>query len=443
MPTESDPIMRSPLSRPTRGRAAVLGLAAALVASATVLPAAGAFASEGLVVFCPPATQKVGVAVDEYINDAEEGSGIGSVLAGSLPPGISLVQVPTLGAKYKGTPTTPGHYDFTLRMTTTGGTPDDKACSVNVVAGDWATDRIGGVDRYESSVLVSETAVAAPSSTVYIASGENFADALSVSAIAAARKAPLLLTSSASVSTRVSESVVRYRPTDIVVIGGENTIKQTVLDQIHAAVPAATITRIGGVDRYAVSRSLITNAKFGAPASTSLFVASGQVFPDALSASPAAALMPAPVLLVNGSATHLAPEDVALITARGVNRSFVFGGSDTLSSGIENDLRSTAGSVERIEGVNRYVGSAKVAARFFTTASPSNTVYLATGATYPDALAGGVLAGVKKSPILLVGKSCMTAEVAAEVRRLNPAKLVLLGGPNSLDATLTNLPVCA
>lgn len=162
---------------------------------------------------------------------------------------------------------------------------------------------------------------------------------------------------------------------------------------------------------------------------------------DALSASPAAAKIGTPVLLVNGEATALTPAEKTLLTSRGVTNATVFGGEDTLSAGVATDIKSVTGAVNRIEGDDRFIVSANITAANYT--GPTDTVYFATGANYPDALAGGVLAGVKSAPILLVRKYCVAPEVAAQVRALAPKHIVLLGGPASLDANLENLPLCS
>jgi hypothetical protein len=91
---------------------------------------------------------------------------------------------------------------------------------------------------------------------------------------------------------------------------------------------------------------------------------------------------------------------------------------------------------------NRDVGSARVAAKYFPATPPSDNVYLATGASHPDALTGGVLAGHDRSPILMVKQVVHVTEVAAQITRLTPERIVLLGGPDSPDA-LGSLTVCS
>jgi putative cell wall-binding protein len=55
--------------------------------------------------------------------------------------------------------------------------------------------------------------------------------------------------------------------------------------------------------------------------------------------------------------------------------------------------------------------------------------YVTTGANYPDALAGGPAAAREGGPVLLVRHGAVSLAVAAELDRLNPARIVVLGGP--------------
>nr|WP_228508878.1 cell wall-binding repeat-containing protein [Herbiconiux sp. VKM Ac-1786] len=299
-------------------------------------------------------------------------------------------------------------------------------------------ERISGEDRYDTA---SQIAGYKKTPLVYIASGENYPDALSAAATAAERQAPLLLTTKKELPYYVRTQLSAYlKPENIVVVGGEAAVSADVIADLSGLSNHPTVTRIAGADRFEVSRNLITHPTIGAPSSSSVFVATGLKFPDALSASPAAAKTQAPVLLVNGASTGLTPQEKALLTARGVSSSTVIGGEDTVSSGIAADLSVLGAKVTRLDGDDRFLTAAKVVSATFT--APVDTVYLATGSDFPDALAGGVLAGRNNSPVLLVRKECLPAEVAAQVRALAPKHLVLLGGPAVLDATLGTMPLC-
>jgi putative cell wall-binding protein len=427
-------------------RPTVIALASVAIglASALLAPNAASALSPSLQL-CPPAVQKLGTEYNEDFFDSHEGSFTVSIIDGALPPGISIFN-PGWAGRYTGTPSQSGSYQFTYQTVDQNhGDVQSKTCRVDVVSATSILDRIDGSDRYDVAANIALRMLAdgttAKGRIVYLASGNNFSDALSASSVAAQHGAPLLLTASGRLPAQTARMMTILEPKQIVVVGGENSVSAPVIMELQRQHHGVAITRIGGADRFAVSRNLIGDPSFGAMASTSIYVASGLTFPDALSASPAAAKINTPVLLVDGRATTLTADEKTLLTVRGVTTPTVFGGEDTLSAGIAADLRSVTGSIARIEGDDRFIVSANVVKANYT--GPLDTVYLATGASYPDALAGGVIAGVNKSPILLVQKTCMVADVADQIRALAPKHIVLLGGPNSLAANLEALPVCS
>ncbi len=71
-----------------------------------------------------------------------------------------------------------------------------------------------------------------------------------------------------------------------------------------------------------------------------------------------------------------------------------------------------------------------ISAQNFPTA---NTVIIASGENFPDALASSGLAGCVNGPILLTKRSQLPSTVAAEIRRLGASKAIIVGGPVAVD----------
>ncbi|MGZ6272276.1 MAG: cell wall-binding repeat-containing protein, partial [Candidatus Limnocylindrales bacterium] len=65
--------------------------------------------------------------------------------------------------------------------------------------------------------------------------------------------------------------------------------------------------------------------------------------------------------------------------------------------------------------------------------------YLATGLAFPDALAGAVAAALDGAPILLVGGATVPAATLAELRRLDPTQLVVLGSTSAVSSGVVTL----
>jgi len=60
--------------------------------------------------------------------------------------------------------------------------------------------------------------------------------------------------------------------------------------------------------------------------------------------------------------------------------------------------------------------------------STTEVVYIATGDNFPDALGAGAVAGVNAGPVLLVQQNAIPAPILAELNRLQPEKIIIVGG---------------
>lgn len=79
-----------------------------------------------------------------------------------------------------------------------------------------------------------------------------------------------------------------------------------------------------------------------------------------------------------------------------------------------------------IAGSNRIATAIQASQAAFRSA---DTVVIATGYNWPDALGGTSLAGVLKAPILLVEPNALPGAAATEIRRLGAKRAIILGGP--------------
>jgi hypothetical protein len=74
----------------------------------------------------------------------------------------------------------------------------------------------------------------------------------------------------------------------------------------------------------------------------------------------------------------------------------------------------------------------------WTFAAGVPIAFIATGANFPDALAGAAAAGVLGGPVLLTTRDSLPAVTAAELARLRPARIVVLGSSGVVsDAVLS------
>src|SRR5690606_30986083 len=88
---------------------------------------------------------------------------------------------------------------------------------------------------------------------------------------------------------------------------------------------------------------------------------------------------------------------------------------------------------ERLGGSNRYDTGLAIVGSAFDSAG---TAFIATGRTFPDALAATGAAGSQGSPVILVDgvASRVSGDVLAALDRLGVSKIVIAGGPGAVSA---------
>lgn len=196
----------------------------------------------------------------------------------------------------------------------------------------------------------------------------------------------------------------------------------------------ASATRVSGNDRYATAANIATEA-FPTGART-VFVANGEVFPDALSAGPAAAALDAPVLLTAAETLPVAARS-ALQTLK-PTRIVVVGGPGAVSAGVVSALSSYA-PVERWSGTDRYATSREIARRAFG-ASSAPVAYVATGAGFADALSAGAAGANIGAPVILVPGSEAAINAATQdlLRDLAVTEARIAGGTGVVSASMAS-----
>lgn len=192
-------------------------------------------------------------------------------------------------------------------------------------------------------------------------------------------------------------------------------------------VPASS--RIAGADRYGTAADLVAAAFPGV--ADLVLVATGANFPDALSASAAAAKAGAPLLLVSPREIPAATRD-QLIRLR-PKHIVVVGGAAAVSAAVERDLGRIA-PVERIAGLNRFDTAALLASRFFD--ATTTEAYLVNGNNFPDALAAGAASSYVGRPVLLTDATSLPEATSAALRDLGISGVTVVGGERAVSQTV-------
>jgi len=279
--------------------------------------------------------------------------------------------------------------------------------------------RIAGAERYATAVEISKATFDPGVEAVYVATGVNFPDALAGSA-ASGGDGPILLVTKDAIPRATLAELKRLKPKKIIVLGGTGVVSAAVESALQKQ---GATSRQSGSDRYSTAAAI--SAKHFQPGAAVAFVATGEDFPDALTGGPAAAALGGPILLTQK--TKLPSATVSELRRLKPRSIVVVGGTGVVSEAVENALKSyTTGEVSRLAGADRYSTGGKISKDAFKAGVP--VAYVATGANFPDALAGGAAGAFKDGPVLLVAGGTIPKATAAELTRLKPKSIIVLGG---------------
>lgn len=294
-------------------------------------------------------------------------------------------------------------------------------------------DRLQGPSRYETAVAISQAAYQSGAPVVYVATGTNYPDALAAGPAAAIEGGPVLLTQPGSLPAAVKTEIERLNPSSIVVLGSTAAVSASVATELATIAP---VTRLEGANRYETSRAIIRDSFTTAP---TVYLATGQNFPDALGAGNAGASSGTPVVLVNGLASAVDAATLDLLDDLATTDIKILGSAAAVSASIATQLSNEGFTVERLFGASRYDTNVETNRDAFAT---SEYAVFATGLNFPDALAGAALGGKVDAPLYIVPGSCVPAVVLSELDRLQTSFVVILGSPAALPLAVSDLVSC-
>lgn len=276
-------------------------------------------------------------------------------------------------------------------------------------------DRIAGKNRYETAALIAEKGWPDGATTVILARGDLFADALTAAPLAAMEDAPILLTASQRLNPETRRAIQKLRPDTVVILGGIQAISPNVEYQLRQM--GITVERISGANRYSTAAQIAERVGLGVEA----IVVNGEQFPDALSVSAYAAQAMIPILLTK--AQQLPEETLAAVEQ--VEKTIVVGGEQAVSSTVYKQLPQP----RRIAGQDRFQTSVQVIEQLKMA---TVDVLFTTGWTYADALTGSVLAAKHGAPILLVDRHRLPESVLTWMKRRSIHYGTIVGGPQAV-----------
>lgn len=195
------------------------------------------------------------------------------------------------------------------------------------------SSRLAGQDRFETAVAVAREL--GEVSDVVIATGEDFADALSISAIAAHKNMPIILVPSKHMRSATLDFIAENNITKTYVVGNSEIISDAVAQQFP------NTERITGVTKYDRNINIINRFQADLQGEK-VFLATGNNYADAMAGSAYAAKLNAPIVLVSDNLSR--PTRDYLMAKLSEKELTILGGEGVVRGTILNETESSRGS---------------------------------------------------------------------------------------------------
>lgn len=186
-----------------------------------------------------------------------------------------------------------------------------------------------GADRYATNAEIIKEFKDAD--TCIIASGENFADSLSIGAYATKNGYPIVLVQKNKINDVTKQALKDSKIKKCYIVGGENSVSKSLEKELPQV-----IERIAGNDRYETSLKIAD--KFYKDAQGA-YLASGEVFADSLAINPIAARFDVPLILTPKD--KLPQKTQQYLEKSKIVQVAIIGGEKTVSKEIQQELAKT------------------------------------------------------------------------------------------------------
>ena len=184
------------------------------------------------------------------------------------------------------------------------------------------------VERVEArnrNFLAEKVANQFNSTTAILVNGNQYADAISISPVAAKDKLPLYLTNGVKLSPETKNALQKKKK--VILVGGEAAISKDIERQLQQS--GVHVQRVYGSNRYETSLAV---ANFFYPSANHIIFATGNNFADVLTGTDLASAVNSPILLVGG--TQLSPSQRIYIGKQRLKKAYVLGGSSAVSDSL-------------------------------------------------------------------------------------------------------------
>ncbi|WP_041276169.1 N-acetylmuramoyl-L-alanine amidase [Desulfosporosinus acidiphilus] len=212
-------------------------------------------------------------------------------------------------------------------------------------AGFPAPERIWGQDQFETAQKVAERV--GSKGQVILANGDQFPDALAISAYAGETETPILLTEAKTMPDSTKQELDKLQQNgdlNTIVVGGEAVISSSTLTDLK------NVQRIAGNDRYETAADVYDFAQNDLPATTT-YVVTGENFPDALAAGALAAKQRAEIVMTQKTTLPGPTYSVLSRPTESPYSMVIVGGTAVISDQVTGMLEGTIQPPSLLAGV--------------------------------------------------------------------------------------------
>lgn len=286
--------------------------------------------------------------------------------------------------------------------------------------------RLYGDNRYDTSIAIADAykkdSKQDKYSSIIVACGNNFPDALSASCLANKLNAPVLVWRDKE-NTKIQSYIKKnVKPGGRVYLLGGTAVVSNI---IKSGLSGYKFTRLEGKTRFETNIEVLK--KVG-KRSGKMLVCDGLTFENALIASATGE----PILLVNPGSNSLRPAQIEYLKSLGNMEFIIIGTEKSVPKSIAVEL-AYYGTVSRIVGRTTDQISYNVAKQLY--GPKPKEVTLAIDKDYPDGLCGGIICIANAGPLFLINKDSYK-DTLNYCRGLSFSRINVLGGPTLISDNL-------
>lgn len=181
-----------------------------------------------------------------------------------------------------------------------------------------------------------------------------------------------------------------------------------------------TTKRLAGKTRYDTCQEVSKN---GWTTSENVIIANGENYPDALGAAALSYKYNAPILLAHGKSLKENPILISELKRLKPKNIIILGGIAVISQGIEDSLRQSEYTLQRVSGDDRYATSVNIAEKLGNVSE----IAIANGEDFAGSLSMAPVSGVNNTPVILVSKDTVPSSIKAYLKNHNIKTTYILG----------------